>query len=78
LYITVTAGCEYGVGGVIEFTPPAGGTGAWTEDILYSFTGGSDGSQPVAGVIEGTDKDFYGTTNLGGTGNYGTVFELVP
>ena len=78
LYVTVTAGCEYGVGGVIEFTPPAGGTGAWTEDILYSFTGGSDGSQPVAGVIEGTDKDFYGTTNLGGTGNYGTVFELVP
>jgi len=29
---------------------------------LYSFTGGSDGAQPMAPPIQGTDGSFYGTT----------------
>jgi len=29
---------------------------------LYSFTGGSDGMQPMAPPIQGTDGSFYGTT----------------
>jgi uncharacterized protein (TIGR03437 family) len=43
---------------------------------LYSFTGGSDGSQPIAALVEGTDGNLYGTTPLGGANNLGTVFKL--
>jgi uncharacterized repeat protein (TIGR03803 family) len=79
LYATVTAGCAFGVGGVLQFTPPAGGAGAWTETVLYSFTGAQDGSQPFAGVVFGSNNMLYGTTvfSMGDTG-YGTVFELTP
>jgi len=84
LYVTVTSGCAYGVGGVLEFTPPATKGGAWTETILYSFTGGADGSQPYAGVTL-NNGSLYGTTAFsavleGGiwVQEYGTVFELTP
>jgi uncharacterized repeat protein (TIGR03803 family) len=34
---------------------------------LYSFTGGNDGANPRAGLVEGSDGCFYGTTYYGGT-----------
>jgi uncharacterized repeat protein (TIGR03803 family) len=43
---------------------------------LYSFTGGSDGAQPYAGLVQGSDGNFYGTTWGGGVGGSGTVFRL--
>jgi uncharacterized repeat protein (TIGR03803 family) len=44
---------------------------------LYSFTGTNDGSNPVGGLVQGTDGDFYGTTYGGGTnGANGTVFKI--
>ncbi len=54
---------------------------------LYSFCAGggtcSDGATTYAGVIQGMDGNFYGTTNVGGTsdacaGGCGTVFQLTP
>jgi len=78
LYATVTTGCAYGGGGVLQFTPPTGGSGPWTEAVLYSFTGGSDGSQPVAGVTIGKNNALYGTTEFDGASGYGTVYELIP
>jgi uncharacterized repeat protein (TIGR03803 family) len=77
LYVTVTSGCAYGVGGVIEFTPPAAQGDPWTETILYSFMGGTDGSQPFAGVTLNKGS-LYGTTVFDGASGYGTVFELTP
>ena len=47
------------------------------ETVLYSFTGGSDGSQPVGGVIRDSEGNLYGTTSEGGLGE-GTVFKLDP
>jgi uncharacterized repeat protein (TIGR03803 family) len=47
---------------------------AQTETILYSFTGGSDGSAPSALVRRG-DK-LYGTTLNGGASGNGTVFQI--
>jgi uncharacterized repeat protein (TIGR03803 family) len=49
-----------------------------TESLLYSFTGGSDGKCPMAGLARGRADDFYGTTfEGGGTGcQCGTVFKL--
>jgi len=61
LYVTVTVGCANGAGGVLQFTPPVGGTGPWTEAILYSFTGAADGSEPFAGVTL-NNSTLYGTT----------------
>jgi uncharacterized repeat protein (TIGR03803 family) len=43
---------------------------------LYSFTGGEDGGRPNAGLVEGSDGGFYGTTSTGGRGQVGTVFRL--
>lgn len=47
------------------------------ETVLHSFTGGSDGAYPVAGliVVHGT---LYGTTSGGGTNGDGTVFSISP
>ena len=45
--------------------------------ILWSYTDGSDGANPYAALVQGSDGTFYGTAYLGGTnGNYGTVFRL--
>jgi uncharacterized repeat protein (TIGR03803 family) len=45
---------------------------------LYSFTGGNDGAQPIAGLIQASDGNFYGTTYNGGTDSSGTVFKITP
>jgi uncharacterized repeat protein (TIGR03803 family) len=48
--------------------------------IIYNFcmlSGCADGFDPVAGLIQGTDGKFYGTTLGGGTGSSpGTVFQI--
>jgi 6-phosphogluconolactonase len=50
----------------------------WTESVLYSFTGGNDGTYPYADLVD-VDGTLYGTTYEGGTsGYYGTVFEINP
>jgi len=46
---------------------------------LYSFcaqTGCTDGKQPIGGLVQATNGNFYGTTSQGGANNYGTVFEI--
>jgi uncharacterized repeat protein (TIGR03803 family) len=42
---------------------------------LYSFNS-SDGSYPGCTLTQGSDGDFYGTTEGGGTSNLGTVFKI--
>ena len=49
----------------------------WTESILYSFTGGSDGASPTD-VIVGHDGNLYGAAALGGANGGGVVFQLSP
>ncbi len=46
---------------------------------LYSFPNNSrDGMQPSAGLVQGRDGNFYGTTPYGGTNDEGTVFKITP
>ena len=71
IYGTTTAGGAYGYGTVFKLTPSGG---SWTETVLYSFTGGSDGSAPESGLIFDNVGNLYGTTFVGGTFGYGTVF----
>jgi uncharacterized repeat protein (TIGR03803 family) len=48
-----------------------------TLTVLHSFTGGaSDGSFPLAGLIADHAGNLYGTTQLGGPSDAGTVFKL--
>jgi len=49
---------------------------AQTEEVLYSFTGSSDGSQPESSLTM-NNGNLYGTTYAGGFG-FGTVYELSP
>jgi uncharacterized repeat protein (TIGR03803 family) len=58
---------------------------AGKEAVLHSFTGGADGGNPYAGVIQDAHGNLYGTTYIGG--NFycddsgfgcGVVFELTP
>jgi uncharacterized repeat protein (TIGR03803 family) len=76
LYGTTFEGGAYGSGTVFELSPNSDGT--WTENVLYSFTGGSDGSSPMAGVIFDSIGNLYGTTVWGGNNGSGTVFTLTP
>jgi uncharacterized repeat protein (TIGR03803 family) len=49
--------------------------------ILYSFCSMKhcvDGSEPIAGLVQATDGNFYGTTEYGGTSRHGTAFKLTP
>jgi uncharacterized repeat protein (TIGR03803 family) len=43
---------------------------------LYSFTNGVDGKCPAAGLVQGSDGNFYGTTQGDGLYHSGTVFKL--
>ena len=45
---------------------------------LYSFTPVNDGDIPNAGLVQGSDGNFYGTTLYGGTNGSGTVFKITP
>jgi len=83
LYGTTSQGGAYGFGLVFMLTPSAG---SWTQSVLYSFTGSTDGNEPFASVILDSAGNLYGTTYRGGlqTGMCGTiqgcgvVFKLAP
>jgi uncharacterized repeat protein (TIGR03803 family) len=80
--------CPYyngnGCGTVFKITP------AGTLSTLYKFCSQpncTDGFWPAAGLVQGTDGNFYGTTAAGGntsaggfcsTGGCGTVFKITP
>jgi uncharacterized repeat protein (TIGR03803 family) len=59
----------------VVFKVTAGGTGT----VLYSLgTGvsGTDAQYAYAGLTQGSDGNFYGTTGNGGVNGYGTVYEV--
>jgi len=68
---------QRGCGTVFRITS----TGALT--TLYSFcsqSGCTDGAYPNAGLVQGSDGNFYGTTYVGGTAFAygGTIFKVTP
>jgi uncharacterized repeat protein (TIGR03803 family) len=70
-----------GNGTVFTLTPPAPGTAAWKEAVIYSFQGGnSDGATPYGGVKFGRDGALYGTTFAGGPcqSTCGFIYKLTP
>jgi len=51
---------------------------AGKETVLYPFTGGADGGNPIANLIRDAAGNLYGTTVNGGTSGVGVVFSLDP
>jgi uncharacterized repeat protein (TIGR03803 family) len=64
-----------GCGTVYQLTPSGSG---WNENILYSYTGGSDGFNPWSTVLLDRAGNVYSTAYVGGAGGGGTVSELSP
>jgi len=50
---------------------------AQTFTSLHNFDV-TDGSIPAAGLVQGTDGNFYGTTYVGGAYGQGTIFKIIP
>ena len=75
-YGTTSGGGGYGWGTVFKITLSG------TLTTLYSFCAQprcADGVWPYAGLVQGSDGNFYGTTrDSGANGNGGTVFRITP
>ena len=69
-YGTTEQGGTNNLGTFFQVTP----AGVYT--VIYSFTGGPDGSRPLRGVIQGRDGSFYGVTNQGGTYGGGAIYRI--
>jgi uncharacterized repeat protein (TIGR03803 family) len=72
LYGTTYGGGTGGAGTVFK----VGATGGLT--TLHYFTGRADGGYPQAGIFQGSDSNYYGTTSGGGTSGEGTLFVVFP
>jgi len=72
LYGTTYQGGAANAGVVYKVSP----TGQ--ETVLHTFTGGSDGGNPYAGVILDSSGNLYGTASNGGTANAGVIYKLDP
>ena len=82
-YGTTFYGGSAGYGTVFELTPD--GSGGYTESVLYSFTGFSDGAYPTSTLVMDGAGNLYGTTSFYDSANspspgssLGTVFRLTP
>jgi len=75
LYGTTDGGGTSFFGTVFELSPVSGG---WTESVIHSFTGGTDGQAPQAGVVFDAKGNLYGATVRGGSTDTGVVFKLSP
>ncbi len=49
---------------------------AGKQSVLYTFSGGADGANPVASLIQDADGNLYGTAANGGASGVGVVFKL--
>ena len=76
LYGTTEKGGSQGWGTVFKINPSG------TLTTLHSFcskSGCADGAEPLAGLVQATDGNLYGTTYYGGTNpKSGTMFQVTP
>ncbi len=89
VYGTTSSGglstCLGGIGcGVVYMLSPS--SSGWTYNLVHIFQGGTDGAQPLGGIIVGPNGALYGTSGLGGNDHTcpalgpgcGTVDEYTP
>lgn len=76
LYGTTDDGGPNNAGTVYKLSPSSGGK--WTETILHTFTGGSDGSGPTGALVLDNAGNLFGATGFAGSNGGGTAFEITP
>jgi uncharacterized repeat protein (TIGR03803 family) len=69
------------------------GTGGYPEGVIFKITPSGkltalynfcslssckDGANPIGGLVQATDGNFYGTTAAGGANGYGNIFQITP
>jgi len=77
---------DEGCGVVFKLQPPASACAAfscpWNETVLYSFTGGSDGGNPVGEIAFDSTGNLYGAATYGGDSSCnsgcGVIYKLTP
>jgi len=74
LYGTTASGgsgpCQGGCGTIFKIVSQS------SFETLYSFTGSTDGADPVAALVEGSDGNLYGTAQSMGQNGSGTIFKI--
>lgn len=71
-YGTTVGGGAWNYGVVFRLTP------AGAETVLHSFSGGTDGAYPYAGLAIDANYNLYGATAYGGSSAKGVTFRLRP
>jgi len=83
----ILLGGVVGCGTVYKMTPPKTKGGRWTESVVYSFQGGTDGDFPSGDLTFDSAGNLYGATQYGGGFGScnapffqfcGTIFRLSP
>jgi uncharacterized repeat protein (TIGR03803 family) len=76
LYGTTYYGGANGLGAVYELVFQHG---TWSEEVLYSFAGGSDGSSSISNLVMDKAGNLFGTTSEGGANcSCGVIFKVAP
>src|SRR5579862_9477763 len=70
---TESGGSSNGYGTVFKITPGGSLTTLYT---FCSQSGCTDGAVPFSGLVQATNREFYGTTLEGGANNGGTVYKI--
>jgi uncharacterized repeat protein (TIGR03803 family) len=76
LYGTTVEGGSLSNGEVYELSPLA--SGVWRQTVLHSFTGGTDGGSPGAGLTFDASGNLCSITTYSNRTGDGTVYELTP
>jgi uncharacterized repeat protein (TIGR03803 family) len=76
LYGTTQIGGVYGFGTIFELSPTENGN--WRFSVLYTFTGGSDGGNPLGSLTLDQGGNAYATVSSGGENGLGAIIELSP
>jgi uncharacterized repeat protein (TIGR03803 family) len=71
-YGETSGGGSSGGGTIFKITP------AGTLTVLRSLVPATDGGDGKGGLVRGTDGNYYGMTNSGGSNTFGTVFKITP
>jgi len=71
LYGTTSLGGANNLGTAFKYV-----IGTNTLSLLHSFGGSGDGSKPYGSLIQASDGNLYGMTEVGGAGSQGTVFQI--